>query len=108
RRIIHAGGSATGRRILRELSARAAEDLRIDVLENARAAQLLTRDGVHGVQLDDGRLIRAHATILATGGAAALWARTTNPPGSFGSGLLLGRQAGGPPPHPPFTPFPPP
>ena len=36
----------------------------------------------------------AHAAILATGGAAALYSRTTNPPGSFGSGLLLARQAG--------------
>jgi L-aspartate oxidase len=32
--------------------------------------------------------------ILATGGAAALWSRTTNPPGSYGSGLLLARAAG--------------
>ena len=42
----------------------------------------------------DGRTLAARATILATGGAAALWSRTTNPPGSFGSGLLLARQAG--------------
>ncbi len=46
-----------------------------------------------GVQLEN-RAITARATILATGGAAALWSRTTNPPGSFGSGLLLARQAG--------------
>ncbi len=32
--------------------------------------------------------------MLATGGAAALWSRTTNPPGSFGSGLMLARAAG--------------
>ena len=32
--------------------------------------------------------------LLATGGAAALWSRTTNPPGSFGSGLMLARAAG--------------
>jgi L-aspartate oxidase len=32
--------------------------------------------------------------ILATGGAAALWERTTNPPGSQGSGLVLGHAAG--------------
>ena len=32
--------------------------------------------------------------ILATGGAAALWPRTTNPPGSLGIGLLLARGAG--------------
>jgi L-aspartate oxidase len=32
--------------------------------------------------------------VLSTGGAAALWARTTNPPGSLGTGLLLARAAG--------------
>ena len=44
--------------------------------------------------LDDTERVEARATILATGGAAALWSRTTNPPGSFGSGLLLARDAG--------------
>jgi L-aspartate oxidase len=96
RRIIHAGGSATGRRILRQLSAKVAEDARIEVLEGERAAMLL-RDGAGrcvGVALGDGGMLHARATILATGGAAALWSRTTNPPGSFGSGLLLARHAG--------------
>ena len=32
--------------------------------------------------------------MLGTGGAAALWARTTNPPGSQGIGLLLAHAAG--------------
>ncbi len=32
--------------------------------------------------------------MIATGGAAALWARTTNPPGSQGVGLLLAHAAG--------------
>jgi L-aspartate oxidase len=32
--------------------------------------------------------------VLATGGAAALWERTTNPPGAIGAGLLLARHAG--------------
>jgi L-aspartate oxidase len=43
---------------------------------------------------DDGRAIAAHAVVIATGGAAALWARTTNPPGSQGIGLLLAHAAG--------------
>jgi L-aspartate oxidase len=90
RRIIHAGGSATGRRILRALSAAAAEHEGIEVLESQRAAALLPQ----GVLLEDGRTLTARATILASGGAAALWSRTTNPPGSFGSGLLLARAAG--------------
>ena len=32
--------------------------------------------------------------ILATGGSAALWRRTTNPPGSLGIGLMLARGIG--------------
>jgi L-aspartate oxidase len=91
RRIIHAGGSATGRRILRALSAAAVENRNIEVLEGHRASAILTGGGV---VTTDGVHLTARATILATGGAAALWARTTNPPGSFGSGLLLARAAG--------------
>jgi L-aspartate oxidase len=92
---VHAGGSATGRRILRQLSATVAEDPRIEVLEGRRAARLHTDGGrCTGLVLDDGRALSARAVVLATGGAAALWSRTTNPPGSFGSGLLLARRAG--------------
>ncbi|HEX6022615.1 MAG TPA: FAD-binding protein, partial [Solirubrobacter sp.] len=90
-RIVHAGGSATGRRILRALSAAAVENANIEVLEGQRAAAILSGGGVTTTA---GAQIPARATILATGGAAALWSRTTNPPGSFGSGLLLARAAG--------------
>jgi L-aspartate oxidase len=95
RRVVHAGGSATGRRVVRQLSAVVVEEPRIAVLEQARAAAAWTVDGrCVGVVLEDGRAIRARSTILATGGAAALWARTTNPPGSLGIGLLLAHAAG--------------
>jgi L-aspartate oxidase len=94
RRVVHAGGSATGRRILRQLSADVVEEERIAVLEGRRVAALLTDGRVRGVATDDGRTIPARAVVLASGGAAALWSRTTNPPGSYGSGLLLGRAAG--------------
>jgi L-aspartate oxidase len=95
RRIAHAGGSATGRRITRQLSAVVAEDPRIEVLERRRAAGLWTVDGrCVGLVCDDGRAVAARAVILATGGAAALWARTTNPPGAVGAGLVLARHAG--------------
>jgi L-aspartate oxidase len=96
RRVAHAGGSATGRRILRQLSAVVVETPAIEVLEGRRVQALATTaDGrVAGAELDDGRRLPARAVILATGGAAALWSRTTNPPGSYGSGLLLARAAG--------------
>ncbi|HTY96735.1 MAG TPA: FAD-dependent oxidoreductase [Solirubrobacteraceae bacterium] len=95
RRVVHAGGSATGRRLVRQLSALAAEDPRIDVLEEVRATALWCRDGrCLGVVCDDGSLIGGGATMIAAGGAAALWERTTNPPGSQGVGLMLAQAAG--------------
>ncbi len=43
RRVVHAGGSATGRRILRQLSADVVEHPGIEILEGARAASLRRR-----------------------------------------------------------------
>ena len=89
RRIVHAGGSATGRRITRDLSAIVATHERIRVLEPLAATSLATQDGRcvgltararDGVPVP----IRAGAVILATGGMAALWQRTTNPRGAVG------------------------
>jgi L-aspartate oxidase len=96
RRVVHAGGSATGRRILRELSARVVEHQGIEVLEGRRVTALLQDDDGRcaGVRADDGRDLPARAVVIASGGAAALWSRTTNPPGSWGSGLMLARAAG--------------
>jgi len=95
RRVVHAGGAATGRRIIRQLSAQVAENPHIDVLEDHRVVGLLTAEGrCAGITLAGGRSLTAPATVLATGGAAALWARTTNPPGAVGSGLLLAYEAG--------------
>ena len=95
RRIVHAGGAATGRRLVRQLSAVVAEDPGIDVLEGRRVVELLEADGrCLGVRLDDGRVIASGAVVLATGGAAALWSRTTNPAVAVGAGLLLAAAAG--------------
>jgi L-aspartate oxidase len=95
RRVVHAGGSATGRRVVRQLSALVAQEPRITVIENARAAALMVADGACvGAICEDGRVIDARGVVIAAGGAAALWARTTNPPGSLGTGMLLALQAG--------------
>jgi len=95
RRVVHAGGAATGRRVIRQLSALVAQDPRIAVLEQRRVVQITSRDGIAtGARLADGGRVAAPATILATGGAAALWARTTNPTGAVGGGLLLAHYAG--------------
>jgi L-aspartate oxidase len=96
RRVVHAGGSATGRRVVRQLSALVVDDPHVAVLEGARAtgAWLLDDARCTGVTLEDGRAVCARATILATGGAAALWSRTTNPPGSLGIGMSIAHAAG--------------
>jgi L-aspartate oxidase len=99
RRVVHAGGAATGRRITRALSALAATDERIRVLEPLAATAIATQDGRASgltVRPRDGEpvALSARAVILATGGTAALWARTTNPRGAVGSGLSLASDAG--------------
>ena len=43
RRVVHAGGSATGRRVVRQLSALVAAEPRITVLEGARARPVALR-----------------------------------------------------------------
>jgi L-aspartate oxidase len=96
RRIVHAGGAATGRRIIRQLSAVAAQHPGIEVIERRSVVRILTdADGrVTALKLDDGAEIDAPAVVVATGGAAAMWARTTNPAGAIGGGLLLAHYAG--------------
>jgi L-aspartate oxidase len=96
RRVVHSGGSATGRRVVRQLSALAAQEPLIAVLEQARANALLLGDDGRciGLATEDGRSVRARAVVVCAGGAAALWARTTNPPGSLGTGMLLAHSAG--------------
>jgi L-aspartate oxidase len=44
--------------------------------------------------ITDAGQLQAKATILATGGAAALWARTTNPWGAIGAGPVMAHAAG--------------
>jgi L-aspartate oxidase len=99
RRVVHAGGAATGRRITRELSALAATHDEIEVLELTAATGIWAVDGrCVGVRAERAggppTAVLAGATIVATGGAAALWERTTNPPGMVGTGMSLAVAAG--------------
>ena len=94
RRVAHAGGSATGRHVTARLSELAAADERIQVHERTAAHALWVDEGRCAGVLTDSAAIPAAATVLATGGAAALWQRTTNPIGAIGSGLALAYEAG--------------
>ncbi len=94
RRIVHSGGSQTGRELTSKLAAMVAAEERIEVLEQTSALALWS-DGerCHGLLTDGGELAAA-ATVLATGGAAALWRRTTTPRGAIGAGPVLAAAAG--------------
>jgi L-aspartate oxidase len=94
RRVVHARGAESGREITGRLAQIVAAERRIDVRERTSALALWSDgDRCFGVITDHG-LVRAAATVLATGGAAALWRRTTNPWGAIGAGPVMA-QAGG-------------
>jgi L-aspartate oxidase len=94
RRIVHAGGSETGVAITSRLAELAAAHPRIEVWEGASAMALWSDgDRCTGVVTDRGLLAGA-ATVLSTGGGAALWRRTTNPWGAIGAGAVLAHAAG--------------
>ncbi|MBC7462034.1 MAG: L-aspartate oxidase [Thermoleophilia bacterium] len=94
RRIAHAGGGGTGRVIMEAVTARVLEHPNIEIYDGTPAWGLVA-DGAQcfGVHLPDG-VVLARQTILATGGAASLFARSTNPPGSRGQGLAMAWRAG--------------
>ena len=94
RRIVHAGGSQTGRAITGRLAELVDAHDAIEALEETSATALWS-DGERcaGVVTDRGA-IAASATVLATGGGAALWERTTNPWGAIAAGAVLAHQGG--------------
>ena len=94
RRIVHAGGSQTGRELTDRLARMVAADKRIEVHEGASALALWSDGETCFGVITEGGPIRARAVILATGGGAALWERTTNPWGAIGAGPVLAHQIG--------------
>src|SRR3954451_9617325 len=94
RRIVHAGGAQTGRAITGRLAELVAADGRVTVLEETSALALWSDGAECAGVITDAGTIAARATVLATGGGAALWRRTTNPWGAIGAGAVLGHAAG--------------
>jgi L-aspartate oxidase len=94
RRIVHAGGSQTGHEITSKLATMVDAEAKIAVREQTSAVALWS-DGerCHGL-LTDAEPIAAAATVVATGGAAALWQRTSNPRGAIGAGMVMAAAAG--------------
>lgn len=97
RRIVHAGGDATGAEVQRALDDAAAT---LDIRSSHMALRVL-HDGaaVTGVMVANPAglgVISAPSVILATGGLGHLYGATTNPEGSTADGIALALWAGVP------------
>ncbi|HEX8128849.1 MAG TPA: L-aspartate oxidase [Pyrinomonadaceae bacterium] len=100
RRILHAGGDATGHEIVRALLARARAEARIEFRAHAATEELIVEDDCcRGVRYLDplvraSRSLRARAVVLASGGAGQLYLHTTNPQVATGDGMAMAYRAG--------------
>lgn len=99
RRILHAGGDATGLEIERVLASAALANANIRVIDTTYAVDLLTEQGqcYGALGMNSAGVLTAYlakATILATGGAGQVYRYTTNSPVVTGDGLAMAYRAG--------------
>jgi L-aspartate oxidase len=102
KRIVHAGGDASGREIIRAVAQAVRATASIKVIEGFSARRLIVHDGAiaglvaHGPSGPAGGpvVLPTRRVVLATGGIGGLFQHGTNPAGSFGQGLALAARAG--------------
>ncbi|MCM1339286.1 MAG: L-aspartate oxidase [Muribaculaceae bacterium] len=98
RRILHAGGDATGREMELALCNAVKNAQNITVLENTVAVDLLVENNICGgvIILKDGcyHTVYSDTTIVASGGIGQVYKYTTNPSGATGDGVALCYRAG--------------
>lgn len=100
RRILHAGGDVTGRRITDFMINKVSENPNITIFENLAAIEILAEDGIccgirtWNLKKGEERIFSGSFTIFATGGASAIYTNTTNPSTSVGDGVALAYRAG--------------
>jgi L-aspartate oxidase len=110
RRILRAGGDATGREIVRTLRAEARGRDAIHWLDNHFVSELLLHEGrCAGALLLDPRgrgvVVAARAVLVAAGGAGQVYRRTSNPASATGDGIAMAQRAGAPLRHMEFVQF---
>lgn len=99
RRVLHAGGDATGRNISETLAAQVTKAQHIDVFTTTMATRLIddgrSLSGVLAFSKTEGWIdFSSSRVVLATGGIGQVYSRTTNPVESTGDGLALALQSG--------------
>ena len=94
RRVLHAGGDATGAHIEQSLC-RAIRSAGVAIIEGCFVTEILVEGGrAAGVRTLDAQIHRGRLIVLASGGAGQLFAHTTNPEVATGDGLALAYRAG--------------
>lgn len=100
RRILHAGGDATGKELTCFMLEKVKEQPAVHAFEYMAAVKLLQKNNrILGVQAYDfahgeNIIFKAKAVILATGGLSRVFARSTNPHTATGDGIALAYEAG--------------
>lgn len=97
RRILHAGGDATGKALVSFLHKQTKH--RVDMMEYETVQELIVKDGrCMGARTQDGKgnisAYYAQHVVLATGGCGSLYPYTSNTNGAIGEGLSLAYRAG--------------
>lgn len=99
-RVLRAGGDATGSEMVRALSVKAQTLKNLTWMGNHVAVELCIQDGrCWGASILDElsgtlKIVCAPATLLVTGGAGQVYARTTNPANATGDGIAMAYRAG--------------
>lgn len=99
RRILHAGGDATGKALVDFMLNRLRINPKVKIIENTLVVDLLVEEnhcfGIK-VKTSSGRskIIYSRDTILAAGGSGGLYSFTSNDPTVTGDGLVLAYRAG--------------
>jgi len=100
KRILHAGGDATGRMVTSFMISQVINNPRIDIFENHSVIAILQKNnqcyGIRAWNLvnQSEELYTAPNTFLTLGGTSAIYKRTTNPHTTIGDGLALAYNAG--------------
>lgn len=100
RRVIHAGGDITGKRITEFMIRSIQTNPNITLFENHRILEILKSGSkCTGLLVWNNESYKAEAfyaksTILALGGASAIFSRTTNPLTATGDGVAIAWEAG--------------
>ncbi len=100
RRILHAGGDATGKELTMFMLRITMEQPAVSVFEYTAVTRLIIeKNECIGLQaLDfvtgDNKIFKAQSTILATGGLSRIFNRSTNPHTATGDGVALAFEAG--------------